>query len=302
MSSYSAFSLFRHKKFKDLSTVIVYLAPSFLVFSVFVFFPLFFSLYLSFHKWNLISPNKIFVGLGNFTRMFTKDPLFFKVLVNTTIFSVVVVVVSLFLGLALALILNSKIRGRTIYRAGIFLPYVTSPAAIALVWLWILDPKYGLLNDILRIVGIRGPEWLASVKWALPAIILMTIWRFVGYDMLIFIGGLQSLSPEIQEAAVVDGAGWWTLFWRITFPLLSPTTFFIAVTSFITMFQNFETIYVMTGGGPVDSTNMIVYYLYQNAFEFFEAGYASAIAVVLFLIVVTLTAIQFRIQGKWVHY
>jgi multiple sugar transport system permease protein len=234
--------------------------------------------------------------------MFTKDPLFFKVLVNTTIFSVVVVVVSLFLGLALALILNSKIRGRTIYRAGIFLPYVTSPAAIALVWLWILDPKYGLLNDILRIVGIRGPEWLASVKWALPAIILMTIWRFVGYDMLIFIGGLQSLSPEIQEAAVVDGAGWWTLFWRITFPLLSPTTFFIAVTSFITMFQNFETIYVMTGGGPVDSTNMIVYYLYQNAFEFFEAGYASAIAVVLFLIVVTLTAIQFRIQGKWVHY
>lgn len=302
MSSYSAFSLFRHKKFKDLSTVIVYLAPSFLVFSVFVFFPLFFSLYLSFHKWNLISPTKIFVGLGNFTRMFTKDPLFFKVLVNTTIFSVVVVVVSLFLGLALALILNSKIRGRTIYRAGIFLPYVTSPAAIALVWLWILDPKYGLLNDILRVVGIRGPEWLASVKWALPAIILMTIWRFVGYDMLIFIGGLQSLSPEIQEAAVVDGAGWWTLFWRITFPLLSPTTFFIAVTSFITMFQNFETIYVMTGGGPVDSTNMIVYYLYQNAFEFFEAGYASAIAVVLFLIVVTLTAIQFRIQGKWVHY
>ena len=302
MSSYSAFYLFSHKKFKDLSTVIVYLAPSFLVFSVFVFFPLFFSLYLSFHKWNLISPNKIFVGLGNFTRMFTKDPLFFKVLVNTTIFSVVVVVVSLFLGLALALILNSKIRGRTIYRAGIFLPYVTSPAAIALVWLWILDPKYGLLNDILRVVGIRGPEWLASVKWALPAIILMTIWRFVGYDMLIFIGGLQSLSPEIQEAAVVDGAGWWTLFWRITFPLLSPTTFFIAVTSFITMFQNFETIYVMTGGGPVDSTNMIVYYLYQNAFEFFEAGYASAIAVVLFLIVVTLTAIQFRIQGKWVHY
>jgi len=302
MSSYSAFFLFRQKKFKDLSTVIVYLAPSFLVFSVFVFFPLFFSLYLSFHKWNLISPTKIFIGLGNFTRMFTKDPLFFKVMLNTTIFSLVVVVVSLFLGLALALILNSKIRGRTIYRAGIFLPYVTSPAAIALVWLWILDPKYGLLNDILRIVGIRGPEWLASVKWALPAIILMTIWRFVGYDMLLFIGGLQSLSPEIQEAAVVDGAGWWTLFWRITFPLLSPTTFFIAVTSFITMFQNFETIYVMTGGGPVDSTNMIVYYLYQNAFEFFEAGYASAIAVVLFLIVVTLTAIQFRIQGKWVHY
>ncbi len=182
------------------------------------------------------------------------------------------------------------------------MPYVTSAAAMAMVWLWIFDPTYGLLNDVLRLVGIPGPEWLASVDWALPAIMIMTIWRYVGYDMLLFIGGLQGLSSEVIEAARVDGADGLTLFWYITFPLLSPTTFFVAVTSFITMFQNFETVYVMTRGGPVDSTNMMVFYLYQNAFQFFEAGYASAIAVVLFVIVISLTAIQIKLSRKWVHY
>lgn len=287
---------------RDLPVALAYLAPSLLVFSVFVFFPLVFSFYLSFQKWDLISPGPVFTGFNNFNRLISRDPLFFKVLWNTTIFSVVVVVVSMVFGLALAILLNRKLAGRTIYRASIFLPYVTSPAAMALVWLWIFDPQYGLINAILRSLGIAGPKWLASVEWALPALIIMTIWRFTGYDMLIFIGGLQGLSTDIVEAAIVDGASGWRLFWKITFPLISPTTFFIAVTSFITMFQNFETVYVMTSGGPVDSTNMIVFYLYQNAFEFFEAGYASAIAVVLFIIVVVLTAIQLRIQGKWVHY
>ena len=291
-----------YRKYKDLPVALTYLAPSLLVFSVFVFFPLVFTLYLSFNKWDLISPKSVFVGLGNFERMFFHDALFLKVLRNTTIFSVVVVLVAMALGLALAIVLNKNIRGRSVYRAGIFMPYVTSAAAIAMVWLWIFDPKYGLLNDILRMAGIPGPEWLASVDWALPAIMIMTIWRFTGYDMLLFIGGLQNLSTEVLEAARVDGADGLTLFWHITFPLLSPTTFFVAVTSFITMFQNFETVYVMTRGGPVDSTNMLVYYLYQNAFQFFEAGYASAIAVVLFIIVVSLTALQVRMSRKWVHY
>ncbi len=290
------------KKFKDLPVALTFLAPSIIIFSVFVFFPLAFSLYLSFHDWDMISPDSVFVGLKNFEQLLFKDSLFIKVLLNTTIFSVAVVVIAMGLGLALAIVLNRKIAGRNIYRAAIFMPYVTSAAAMALVWLWIFDPKYGLLNDVFRLAGITGPEWLASVDWALPALIIMTIWRFVGYDMLIFIGGLQSLSTEVIEAARVDGADGWSLFWKITFPLLSPTTFFIAVTSFITMFQNFETVYVMTRGGPVDSTNMIVFYLYQNAFQFFEAGYASAIAVILFIIVVGLTAVQFGLSGKWVHY
>lgn len=290
------------KKYKDLPVALTYLAPSLIIFGVFVFFPLVFSMYLSLNKWDLISPKSIFVGLDNFERLFFHDPLFLKVLWNTTIFSVVVVLAAMALGLALAIILNKNMRGRSVYRAGIFMPYVTSAAAMAMVWLWIFDPKYGLLNDVLRIIGIPGPEWLASVDWALPAIIIMTIWRFIGYDMLLFIGGLQGLSAEVLEAARVDGASGLTLFWRITFPLISPTTFFVAVTSFITMFQNFETVYVMTRGGPVDSTNMMVFYLYQNAFQFFEAGYASAIAVILFIIVVSLTALQVRLSREWVHY
>lgn len=287
---------------KDLPPALVFLAPSLLVFGVFVFFPLAFSAYLSVTQWDLISPTRTFVGLGNFQRLVTKDPLFWKVLWNTTIFSIAVVSLSMIFGLLLALMLNKPMRARTIYRAGIFMPYVTSTAAMALVWLWIFDPKYGLLNELLRMVGIRGIEWIASVEWALPAIIIMTIWRFTGYDMLLFLGGLQNISSDLTEAARIDGAGTWALFRHITLPLLSPTTFFVAVTSFITMFQNFETVYVMTHGGPVNSTNMMVFYLYQNAFQFFEAGYASAIAVVLFLIVVMLTAVQVRLSGKWVHY
>lgn len=278
-----------------------YLAPSLVVFTVFVFFPLLFSLYLSFTKWDLISPNRAVVGLANYVRLY-RDPLFWKVLRNTTVFSVSVVLAALALGLGLALAVNRPIRGRSIYRAGIFLPYVTSAAAMALVWLWIFDAQYGLLNGILRAVGITGPLWLGSVDWALPALILMTIWRFTGYDMLIFLGGLQNISSEIVEAARIDGANEWVLFRHITLPLLSPTTFFIAVTSFITMFQNFETVYVMTHGGPVNATNMMVFYLYQNAFVFFEAGYASTIAVVLFALVVVLTALQVRLSGEWVHY
>lgn len=291
----------RRKRSGDLPVALAYLAPSLLVFTVFVFFPLAFSAYLSLTKWDMISPVRKFMALGNYQRLF-HDPLFWKVLKNTTIFSVTVVLAAMILGLLLAIILDRKLRGRAFYRAGIFLPYVTSAAAMALVWLWIFDPQYGLINELLRLVGIKGPGWLASVDWALPAIIIMTIWRFVGYDMLIFLGGLQSISSEVIEAARIDGAGEWALFRRVMLPLLSPTTFFIAVTSFITMFQNFETVYVMTQGGPVNSTNMMVLYLYQNAFQYFEAGYASAIAVVLFVIVVALTSLQLRLSRRWVFY
>jgi ABC-type sugar transport system permease subunit len=173
---------------------------------------------------------------------------------------------------------------------------------MALVWLWIFDAKYGLLNTLLRYVGFPGPEWIGSVHWALPAIVIMTIWRFIGYDMLIFLSGLQRIERELIEAATVEGARGFTVFYRIILPLLSPTTLFIAVTTLITMFQNFETVYIMTQGGPVNSTNMLVLYLYQNAFQFFEAGYASTIAVVLFLLMLGLTALQLGLSKRWVHY
>jgi ABC-type sugar transport system permease subunit len=289
------------QKWKDSKVALLFLAPSLLVFSIFVFFPLLFSFFLSLTEWNLVSSEKPFVGFQNFLRLF-KDPLFWKVVSNTAVFSIAVVAGSMGFGLVLAVLLNLKIQYRTVYRTGMFLPYVTTPAAMALVWLWIFDTKYGLINFFLSFLGVSGPEWIGSVHWAMPALIIMTIWRFTGYDMLIFIGGLQRIEHELLEAAEMEGAGRLTIFFKIILPLLSPTTLFIAVTSLITMLQNFETVYIMTQGGPVNSTNMLVLYLYQNAFQFFEAGYASAIAVVLFILMLALTSGQMELSKKWVHY
>jgi ABC-type sugar transport system permease subunit len=289
------------RKNRDIATAILYVAPSLLVFAAFVLFPLLFTGALSFTKWDLISGDSPFAGLKNFARL-GRDPVFLKALGNTALFSAVVVAASAVIGLGLAVVLDKPIRGKTIYRAGLFSPYLTSTAAMALVWLWIFDPQYGLINDALAKIGMRGPGWLASVDWALPALTIMTVWRFMGYDMLLFLGGLQGVSRELKEAARIDGASGARIFFKITLPLVSPTTLFVVVTTFITMFQNFETVAVMTQGGPVNATNMLVFNLYQNAFQFFEAGYASAIAVVLFAIVVAATAIQMWASKRWVHY
>jgi ABC-type sugar transport system permease subunit len=277
------------------------LLPSLLVFGVFVFFPLIYTLLLSLTDWNLISPDKKFVGLRNYLKLLN-DPLFWKVLANTGVFSFFAVAISVSLGLFIAVLINRRTPGRTLFRTAIFLPYVTATSAMALVWLWIFDPQYGFLNMVLKALGFRGPEWLASTSWAMPAIVIMTIWRFTGYIMLIYLGGLQGIDNELLEAASVEGAGRAAIFWKITFPLLSPTTLFVVITTLITMFQNFETVYIMTHGGPVNSTNMLVLYIYQNAFQFFEAGYASTISVVLFLIMIGLTWIQLRSSRKWVIY
>lgn len=285
----------------DALTAAFLLFPSLIVFGVFVFFPLIYTALLSITDWNLISPVKKFIGIGNYIKLI-KDPLFWKVLANTGIFSFLVVAISSSLGLFIAVLINRKIIGRTFFRTAIFLPYVTATSAMALVWLWIFDPQYGFLNMILKALGLTGAEWLASTSWAMPAIVIMTIWRFTGYIMLLYLGGLQSIDNELLEAAAVEGAGRVQTFWKISFPLLSPTTLFVIITTLITMLQNFETVYIMTYGGPVNSTNMLVLYIYQNAFQFFEAGYASAISVVLFLIMIGLTWIQLRSSKNWVVY
>lgn len=279
----------------------LFLFPSAAIFAVFVFFPLAYTLWLSSTDWNLISPEIKFIGFKNYSRL-ASDPLFWKVLSNTVVFSAFTVGASVALGLFIAVSINRKIAGRTLYRTCIFLPYVTATSAMALVWLWIFDPKYGFINMICKAIGLAGPEWLASTSWAMPAIVIMSIWRFTGYIMLIYLGGLQGINGELLEAASVEGAGKTAIFWKITFPLLSPTTLFVIVTTLITMLQNFETVYIMTQGGPVNSTNMLVLYIYQNAFQFFEAGYASAISVVLFAVMIFLTLVQLRSSKKWVTY
>ncbi|PKL06241.1 MAG: sugar ABC transporter permease [Spirochaetae bacterium HGW-Spirochaetae-9] len=279
----------------------IFLFPSLLVFGIFVFFPLVYTFWLSATDWNLISPDKNFLAFGNYLRLL-RDSLFWRVLANTAIFSVSVVVLAVSLGLFIAVSINRKIAARTMYRTMIFLPYVTATSAMALVWLWIFDPQYGFLNMVLRSFGIHGPEWLGSTSWAMPAIVIMTVWRFTGYIMLLYLGGLQSINGELLEAASVEGASRTAIFWKITFPLLSPTTLFVVITTLITMLQNFETVYIMTQGGPVNSTNMLVLYIYQNAFQYFEAGYASAVSVLLFLMMIGLTAIQLGSSKKWVTY
>ncbi|MCA1646567.1 MAG: sugar ABC transporter permease [Chloroflexi bacterium] len=279
----------------------LFLAPSFVFFAIFWYYPLLASAYISLTKWNIVAPTKPFVGLLNYERLFA-DPRFMLIIKNTAFYSIGVVGTSMLLGLGLAVLLNRKMVARGLYRTAIFTPYVTSLAAVSLLWTWIFDPQFGLMNAGLRALLIPAPGWLSSPEWALPAIMVMAVWHSLGYNMVIFLAGLQNVPEELNEAARIDGATGPRLFWHITLPLLSPTTFFLVVTGLIASFQVFDAVAVMTQGGPLDSTNVFVFYLYQNAFQFFEMGYASAIAMVLFAIVIVLTAIQMVASRRWVHY
>ena len=284
---------------EDFWTGLLCLSPSVLVTCVFVVFPILFSLYLSFHEWSILQPQKPFVGLANYQRLLNSAE-FWQALRNTVIYTVGVVPIGAAISLGLALLLNRRLRGRAFYRTAYFMPVVTSTVAIAVVWTWIYNPQYGLMNYLLRLVGLSPSNWLADPRWALPAIIIMSIWKNAGYHMVIFLAGLQEIPEVYYEAASIDGAGALGHFRHITWPMLRPTTGFVLITSTIFSFQAFGPVYVMTGGGPMRSTTVVVYYLYQRAFEFLEMGYASAIAWVLFLIIFVLTIVQFRYTRKGV--
>lgn len=284
----------------DYLTAILFLAPSLIVFGVFVYYALGFNLYLSFTSWNFLSSTKTFIGLENYQRMIA-DPRFWKVIVNTFYFSIATVAFSLLFGLVLALILNQKMSGRGLLRVIFFSPYITTTSALALLWIWIFDPNYGLMNYALQLVGIGGPRWLTSTTWAMPALIIMTVWKTSGYAMVIFLAGLTNIPHELREAAQIDGAGPWATLWKITLPLLSPTTFFILFTLLISAFQTFDQVAVMTAGGPINATNVLNYYIYEQAFINYKAGYAASLAVVFFLILLGLTVLQLRASRRWVY-
>jgi len=276
---------------EDFFTGIICLAPSLLVIAFFVVFPIIFSLYLSFHEWAILTPDKPFVGLDNFERMFS-TPEFWQALKNTFLYTVGVVPFGAAASLALALLLNRTILGSGFFRTAFFLPVITSTIAIAVVWLWVYDDNIGLLNLILRGLGFQPVRWLTSSKTALLSMIIMNVWRNAGYHMVIFLAGLQSIPESLYEAATIDGVNTFQRFRYITWPLLVPTTVFVLITNTIFTFQVFGPIYVMTGGGPARSTSVIVYYLYQRAFEFQEMGYASAVAWSIFIILIGLTLFQ----------
>ncbi|HOT27821.1 MAG TPA: sugar ABC transporter permease [Candidatus Ozemobacteraceae bacterium] len=278
-----------------------YLVPVFGILLCFHVLPIFYSLAISFYRWDLIGEAE-WVGLDNFARLFD-DPMFYKSLVNTFYYAIVSVPLSIACSMSIALLLNNPISGIGIYRTIYFLPVITSLNAVSIVWNFIYHPDYGLLNKLLALVNLPPQLWLQDPFWAMPCIILMSVWKGLGYNVVIFLAGLQNIPKHLYEAARIDGANWLQQFRHITFPLLSPTTFFVFVMSTIGSFQVFSQIYMMTPrGGPLKSTMVIVYYLYQKAFEKFEFGYALAIAFVLFIMIFSMTLFNKLYVEKKVHY
>ena len=282
------------RKLKRKNTMIAwsFIAPNFIGFLIFTLVPVVFSLILAFMKWDSFSTPE-FVGLQNFTRMLSDDT-FWLSLKNTFLYTIGVVPLTLVCSLGLAILLNQKIKGVKFFRTAFFFPYVTSLVAIAVVWSMLFHPTMGPINQFLRVVIENPPGWLSSSDWALTAIIIVSVWRGMGYYMILYLAGLQGISKELYEAAAMDGANKWKQFIHITVPALRPTTFFVTIMLVINCFKIFDLVQVMTDGGPGRATNVLVYQVYSEAFVKFNFGYASAIAMVLFVIVLVITVIQFK--------
>lgn len=255
---------------------------------------------LSFTDWDLLSPIK-WIGLRNF-REIAHDSNFHQALFHTLLFVLGYLPFVYIAGLSVALALDRKFRGSSTLRTIYFLPVITSWVVVALLWKWILNPEGGLVNSALSSIGIAGPGWWTSKSWALISVIIPSIWKDLGYIMLILLAGLQAIPPEYKEAASIDGASKKQILFRITLPLLTPATFFVIVTGLISSFQVFDQIYIITEGGPEGSTSVIVQQIVTNSFKYGRMGYASALSMVLFVIILMITAIQIRMQKKWVNY
>lgn len=278
----------------------VLIAPWLVNLLVFVLGPVLSSLYLSFTQYDIVNPAR-WVGLANYQRLFTADPLFYQSLRVTTIWVVAGVPLRLIAALFFAILLNQKVPAVGFFRTVYYLPSVVSGVAVSLLWVWLLQPQFGLLNYGLHLVGLPGPQWLSSPSWALPGLIVMSLWT-VGSTMIIFLAGLQGIPAEIYESAKIDGAGTIRQFFAVTIPLITPVILFNLVIGIIASFQVFTQAYVMTNGGPNNATLFYVLYLYQVAFQFSQMGYASALAWILFVIVLALTLLVFRSSGRWVYY
>lgn len=272
----------------------VMLLPNIVGFLMFMLIPVVATFVLSFMQYDMLTPAK-FVGFKNYIDMF-HDSIVWQVTGNTILYTILTVPVGMCVSLILAVMLDQKIAFRRFYRAAFFLPAITSMVVVAIVWQWIYNPDYGILNYFLSIFGIQGPKWLLDTKTALISIAIVGIWKNAGYNMLIFLSGLQGISTSYYEAAELDGAGKLQQFWYITVPMLKPTTFFIFIMSVISSFQVFDQVMLMTKGGPGRATSVLVHYLYQNAFTYFKLGYACAIAYLLFFIIMVITIFNMRME------
>lgn len=273
----------------------MFVLPSLLGCLLFIFIPTFFSFFLSFCNWNLLDNIK-FVGFFNYLQLFNSD-IFYMVIVNTVVFSLSVTILGTIIPTILASILNEKIKGSELFKTLYFIPFITPMIAIGIVWQWIFDPNIGFLNMVLK----THLQWLYSPQTAMISIIIVSVWKLIGYNTVIMLTGFANISKEIYEASEIDGAGKINTFFKITLPMLSPTIFFVLIITTINSFQVFDLVYLMTQGGPSNSTNIIVYWLYKNAFEYFNIGKASALAYILFTIIAILTFIQWKLRTRWVE-
>lgn len=276
-----------------------FLTPALFFITLFIFIPAFYVLYLSLFKWNLLSNNPKFVGLSNYVRLFS-DVQFLQAIENSGLISLGMIVVALPISLGLATLADLGLRGTRVYRTILFGPYVIPLVASGLIWSLLFNGTSGLVDQVLSLFGIQGPNWLADGHVALFSVLAVTIWQYTGYYMLIFIGGLQNVPQDLKEAAKVDGAGTFGVFRHVTLPSLSPSLFFAIVVSLIQSCQTFDQVYVMTGGGPDGATSTLVYYIFNEGFGIYNIGPATAGAVVLLVILAVLTAIQLRFSQRWV--
>ncbi len=281
-----------------------FLAPALAILLVFLLVPSIWVFGLSLFRWDLIANNPTFVGLANFERLLLRDDLWWQSVRQTVYYTAVSVPASMALGLFLAVLLNAKIPGRHLLRGAVFAPYVTPFVATIVIWIWIFNPDYGVLNALLRGLHLPAPPWTHSSDWIMPAVIIYGVWQHTGLNLVIYLAGLANLPVEVHEAARVDGAGPWCVFWRITWPLLSPTTYFLLFINLIGSFKVVVPVYVFTNntGGPDHAAETIGFYLYQQAFAFFHAGYAGAISVAFFLLILAMTGIQMRFFSRRVFY
>lgn len=274
------------------------LAPNLILLAVFTYRPLIDNIRLSFFNWNISSPTSTFIGLGNYKEWFTREDTR-TIMTNTVVFTLFAVVGSMVLGLILAMVLNQKLKGRNFTRSVAFAPYAISGAAIGVAFQFIFDPNFGLIQSILGWFGVDSPNFYAVPGWALFMVTFTFVWKNLGYTFVIYLAALQGLSKDLDEAAAIDGTGWWRKFWRVTLPQLRPTTFFLSITVTLNSLQVFDIINVMTRGGPQgNGTQTLVFQIYNETFVNFRAGYGATAATIMFLILLVITLIQVRMMDK----
>ena len=292
-------SLQRHKTLVAWSFIL----PNLIGFFVFTFVPIVFSLFLSLCEWSAGNQGVKFIGLENFRYMFTQDRSFRIALKNTIYYTVVTVPVTLFVALGLAMLMNKPLKGKTFFRSVLFFPYVASLVAVAVVWMALFNPARGPVNGLLMSLGMENPpRWAASQEWAMPTIIGLTVWKGMGYYMVVYLAGLQGVPSELYEAAEIDGAGSWQKFLNVTWPCITPTTFFVLMMLVVATFKSYDIMYITTQGGPGEATKVLAYHIYNSAFVSMKFGYASAVSMVLFVIIILLTLFQFRMEKKFTNY